>query len=228
MSPVWFSRKGFALVPIALLVLLSLSYSATRDGGYHYMVPWRTPPTTSFRELLSTVLPSDKAPHSKTLGVAGKIYVIGLPGRVDRRSEMQKLQDAMGASRSPRRRTSTPPICALTTVHCADITFTWHNATDMHAPAIGTILERIRQARVAARAGLEREHPNPEAYPFAWPADARSREPLRRDDIAGAELWFLPQHAGGRLPPLKPVPVPDTRPVEHVAQGNNEPNVDWP
>ncbi|KAF7971859.1 hypothetical protein HWV62_19804 [Athelia sp. TMB] len=204
MSPVWYSRKGSAVVLIALLVLLSLSYSATRDGGYHYMGPWRTRPSSSFREMLSTVLPSDRAPHSKTLGVSGKIYVIGLPGRADRRSEMEKLQDAM------------------------DITFTWHNATDMHSPAIGTILERIRHARAAARGGHEGEHPNPEAYPFAWPADAHSREPLQRDDIAGSELWFLPQHAAGRLPPLKPVPVPDTRPVEHVAQGNNEPNPDWP
>ena len=49
-----------------------------------------------FRQLLSTVHPLDRLPHSKTLGVAGSIYVIGLPHREDRRNVMRGLEKAMG------------------------------------------------------------------------------------------------------------------------------------
>jgi hypothetical protein len=49
-----------------------------------------------FRQLLSTVNPLDRLPHSKTLGVAGSIYVIGLPLREDRRNVMRGLEKAMG------------------------------------------------------------------------------------------------------------------------------------
>lgn len=52
--------------------------------------------SSEYRRLLSTVSPLDRVPHSKTLGVASRIYVIGLPRREDRRASMEKLARAMG------------------------------------------------------------------------------------------------------------------------------------
>ena len=51
---------------------------------------------SEYRKLLSTVKPLDRAPHSKTLGVASRIYVIGLPIREDRRKSLKSLERAMG------------------------------------------------------------------------------------------------------------------------------------
>lgn len=101
------SRKSLALLPLALLTaLLWLSYyfKAVEDGdeiltcsGSKPRLPIHHEPARSYRDLISTVHPLDRVPHSKTLGVASKIYVIGLPGRKDRRREMESLADAMGA-----------------------------------------------------------------------------------------------------------------------------------
>lgn len=101
-------RKYSVLLPLTILAaLLWLSYNlkADEDGDELLTCPGPSSihhePSRSYRDSLSTVLPSDRAPHSKTLGVAGKIYVIGLPGREDRRREMQSLQEAMGAFADP-------------------------------------------------------------------------------------------------------------------------------
>ena len=51
---------------------------------------------SEYRRLLSTITPLDRAPHSKTLGVASRIYVIGLPAREDRRKSLKNLERAMG------------------------------------------------------------------------------------------------------------------------------------
>ena len=51
---------------------------------------------SEYRKLLSTISPLDRAPHSKTLGVASRIYVIGLPAREDRRKSLESLERAMG------------------------------------------------------------------------------------------------------------------------------------
>jgi hypothetical protein len=52
--------------------------------------------SSEYRRLLSTIHPTDRVPHSKTLGVASRIYVIGIPRREDRRASMEKLARAMG------------------------------------------------------------------------------------------------------------------------------------
>lgn len=52
--------------------------------------------TSEYRRLLSTISPMDRVPHSKTLGVASRIYVVGLARREDRRASMEKLARAMG------------------------------------------------------------------------------------------------------------------------------------
>lgn len=54
--------------------------------------------SSEYRQRLNSIRPIDRLPHSKTLGVASRIYVIGLPGRKDRRSVMAKLEKAMGRS----------------------------------------------------------------------------------------------------------------------------------
>lgn len=51
---------------------------------------------SEYRRFLSTVHPLDQVPHSQTLGIASKIYVIGLPSRTDRRDNMEALAKAMG------------------------------------------------------------------------------------------------------------------------------------
>ncbi|KZP09602.1 hypothetical protein FIBSPDRAFT_938406 [Athelia psychrophila] len=212
---IWLSRKSFALFPLVLLTaLLWLFYNfkAAEDGveiltcrGPEPFPPVHHELSRSYRDLLSTVYPSDRVLHSKTLAVAGKIYVIGLPSREDRRREMESLAEAM------------------------DITFTWHDATDMHSLTINTILERMRQARQQARLGRESEFNNPEAFPWdAWPDDTHSQELLRPDDIAGSELWLLPSDAPNALPALSPVPSPDVRHILHGVQGDNSVNPDWP
>jgi hypothetical protein len=52
--------------------------------------------SSEYRRLLGTIYPSDRVPHSKTLGIASRIYVIGLKRREDRRAAMEKLARAMG------------------------------------------------------------------------------------------------------------------------------------
>jgi hypothetical protein len=144
--------------------------------------------SSEYRRLLSTVSPLDRVPHSKTLGVASRIYVIGLPRREDRRASMEKLARAM------------------------DITLTWHNATDSSSPIATEILERVRWAREEARKGHEAELQGSDSFPLVFPDHEQLDEFLGADDIDGSELWFLPQSSPFALPPLPPPPIPDTRP----------------
>jgi len=144
--------------------------------------------SSQYRRLLSTINPIDHVPHSKTLGVASRIYVIGLARRVDRRISMEKLARAM------------------------DITLTWHNATDSSDPIATEILERVRWAREEAPKGHETELQGSESFPLVFPDTQQLDEYLAPDDLDGSELWFLPQSSPSALPPLPPPPVPDTRP----------------
>lgn len=106
-----------------------------------------------------------------------------------------------------------------------DIEFTWHDATDMHGPLITRILERIRWARAEARKGHEFEIKVPESFPWSLPEDAASTEPLRRGELAGAELWTLDDNDPRALAPLPPPPTPDTRPEEVGMYGDNDPAI---
>jgi len=89
-----------------------------------------------------------------------------------------------------------------------DITFTWHNATDMHSPIIAEILERIRYTREESRKGHEDKFPTPDSFPFAFADDVTSDDLLQPGDISGSELWHLPPSSPLALPPL-PAYVPD-------------------
>jgi hypothetical protein len=85
---------------LGLSVLILVSYM----GYPHALQTFQLSPSPSydtsseFRRLLNDVNPLDRFPHSKTLGVASRLHMIGLPHREDRRMIMQKLGHAMGRS----------------------------------------------------------------------------------------------------------------------------------
>jgi hypothetical protein len=100
------SRKKEAITTFATVALLFTLYNAylqTQDGLQLFTLPQNISTehpvvdnAADYRRLLSTVNPLDGLPHSKTLGVASRIYVIGLPDREDRRIIMENLEKAMG------------------------------------------------------------------------------------------------------------------------------------
>ena len=91
---------------LVMFTLLVISYKADTNFRIQDYLPLGKDVSTDpllaaggaaeYRRLLSTVNPLDTTPHSKTLGVASRMYVIGLPGREDRRILMESLQNAMG------------------------------------------------------------------------------------------------------------------------------------
>lgn len=221
------------LALLGVFALLSLAYHVKQSTKLvvepqasshpHVVIPEDGP--SEYRKLLNTITPLDRAPHSKTLGVASRIYVIGLPGRGDRRKALASLEKAMGkpAVFDCYLSLRLTHICFL-----SDITFTYHDSTDYRSPVISQILERIRYTRAESRIGHEAELRGPEAYPFSFPSAIESNEPLDPDDIAGSELWALSPDSPLALPPLPPPPVPDTRPPNHVTMGDGEPEPQFP
>ena len=88
-------KKLFAT--LAMFVLLLVSYQmVSLPEHVSTEEPLPINDTTEHRRLLSTLHPLDGVPHSKTLGVASRLYVIGLPGRQDRHVLMESLEKAMG------------------------------------------------------------------------------------------------------------------------------------
>lgn len=171
----------------AALLLLSQRLALESFLGrfsHHAISRWYTGPGASiYRQTLSTVRPYDTAPHSKTLGVADRIYVVSLPFRSDRREIMTGLERAM------------------------DLEFTWHDATDLHTKDIQDILERIRWWRNENRVNDSVPKADPSPFKFKWADDINELGPNL--GLSGADLW--PESAG-KLPPLPPPPSPDTRP----------------
>jgi hypothetical protein len=95
------NKEVFAILVLIALVLSSYNSftfwstqqsSISPEGTHTYPIN----DASEFRRLLSAVNPLDALPHSKTLGVASRLYVLGLPGRDDRREVMERLQTAMG------------------------------------------------------------------------------------------------------------------------------------
>ncbi|KAF8761899.1 hypothetical protein RHS01_01025 [Rhizoctonia solani] len=136
---------------------------------------------STYRQQLASVRDIDNAPHSRTLGVAQRVYVIGLPRRKDRRQHMETLIRAM------------------------DIDVVWHDALDMHSKLVTDILERVRWVRAQSRIGHESQVPDPQGLVFKWLPDVGSDAPVPAHD--GSDLWFIP----GRIDPLRPrlSPIPD-------------------
>lgn len=98
------SRKTvFAALAVCILVLISYYHYLDLGSVQHSTLPEYSTEqflvidnVTGHRRVLSTVNPLDGFLHSKTLGVASRLYVIQLPGREDRRTLMESLQKAMG------------------------------------------------------------------------------------------------------------------------------------
>jgi GR25 family glycosyltransferase involved in LPS biosynthesis len=87
-SPLLLSfRHPVLLIFIGGLAIFGLFQTSIRiiAGQYIPLVPRPKPPT-----------PSDPSKSNETLGVATKIYVISLPHRTDRRSQMDQLRQTLG------------------------------------------------------------------------------------------------------------------------------------
>lgn len=154
--------------------------------SHHAVSQWNAQSGGSgYRQILSSVRPLDTAPHSKTLGIADRIYVVSLPSRTDRREIMSDLERAM------------------------ELEFTWHDATDFRTKDIQDILERLRWWRNEHRVNDSVPRADPSPYTFKWADDVNDVGPNL--GISGADLW--PGSVGKTLlPPLPPPPSPDNRP----------------
>ncbi|QRV90908.1 glycosyltransferase family 25 protein [Ceratobasidium sp. AG-Ba] len=153
-----------------------------------------------YRQQLGNVREIDHLPHSRTLGVAQKIYVIGLARRTDRRAHMDKLMSAM------------------------DLEYEYYDALDLHDELVTTILERVRWARAQSRIGHEKEVSDPQGLRFAWLPDVGSSAPV--PPRAGVDYWFVRPGDPQSLKALPPPPSPDTRPplLRTAGEGQLLPN----
>jgi hypothetical protein len=103
MTPWPVFRKKEIIATLAIISLFLVFYN-----GYPQTIEYLRPQplqvddaVAQYRHLLSTVNPLDRLPHSKTLGVASRIYLIGLPNREDRRVVLHSLEKAMGGKNVP-------------------------------------------------------------------------------------------------------------------------------
>ncbi|KAG8700028.1 hypothetical protein FRC09_006216 [Ceratobasidium sp. 395] len=192
-SALWHSKSNVPLTTDAVLKL-----SDTQLLSLHASNP-SLANASPLRQRLSTLLdlnPSTPHPH---LGVASRIIVIGLARRTDRRAHMERLRRAMG------------------------LEFDWFDAIDTADPRVFEIRERVRWAREESRKGVESVVPD---LNFAWSDEVekmlKEGVPDEPVGIKNADIWSLhddPRYA--RLPPLPPVPNPDTRkPLTHMGGFN--------
>ncbi|CAE6429323.1 unnamed protein product [Rhizoctonia solani] len=182
-----FRAYGLILFAAGALIILSASFQQrlSLDDLFWESAPRANPETnveSTYRQQLASVRDIDNAPHSRTLGVAQRIYIIGLPRRKDRREHMETLVKAM------------------------DIDVVWHDALDMHSKIVTDIFERVRWVRAQSRIGHESQVPDPQGLVFKWLPDVGSDAPVPARD--GSDLWFVP----GEMQSLPAPPLPDTRP----------------
>ncbi|KAG9127376.1 hypothetical protein FRC07_014540 [Ceratobasidium sp. 392] len=198
------SFRAYGLILTAVLSLFFLSAAFQQRLSLDDLF-WNSPAQpesirktadTLYHQQLSTVRQIDRSPHSRTLGVAQKIYVIGLARRADRRAHMAKLMEAM------------------------DLDFEYYDALDMHDELVTTIFERVRWARAQSRIGHEHEVTNPQGLKFEWLPDVGSGGPV--PPRAGVDYWFMRSGDPQGLKPLPPPPSPDTRPPLLRTAGEDE------
>jgi hypothetical protein len=139
-----------------------------------------------FHTQISRVRPTDKLPHSRTLGIADAIYVISLARRTDRREIMDSIADALG------------------------LDFTYVDATDFKEPSGKAIIDNIRDRvrwqrnRIDDRDALPSDWPKADyskskiyvhnAFPFKWSADVEENkdDPLAKPlGVYGADYWDM-------------------------------------
>ena len=190
MRPYSHRHIGSLLLVFCAGALLLLSQRLAQNSflgrlSHRALSQWYTESVSGYRQTLGTVQPFDTAPHSKTLGVADRIYVVSLPFRADRRETMSGLESAM------------------------DLELTWHDATDFHTKDVQDILERIRWWRNENRVNDSVPKADPSPFKFKWADDINDVGPNL--GLSGSDLW--PESVGGSmLPRLPPPPTPDTRP----------------
>lgn len=171
------------LTAVVTVTLVVVSTSIQQRLGLEKYSRSRRGTGSAYHRELDAVRDVDRAPHSRTLGVAQRIYAISLPRRVDRRDHMETLAAAM------------------------DIGIIWHDALDMHSRLVTQILERVRWARAQSRIGHETDVPDVQGLRFTWSPDVGSDAPVLLD--RGADVWLslkeldAPPSPDGRAPLLR-------------------------
>ena len=94
--------QGVVVITVLCIVSLVLVIAATLTTAYPLSVGTRAAVSlasyvkaTDSRLALQTIRPIDHLPHSPSLGVFDKIFVIHLQGRLERKTRMESLQDAL-------------------------------------------------------------------------------------------------------------------------------------
>lgn len=145
---------------LIVLYFLSLWHST--------LIEWQKVRSPSYRTVLSTLRPTDTQNHSRTLGVASKIYVLNLAKRTDRRLGMEELARAM------------------------DLDFNFFNGTDLgeekYAEEMKRVLDHVREWRSLHRVNKTAPNRDPENFHFRWAEDTGRNDELG-SDFQGAELW---------------------------------------
>lgn len=168
-----------------LLTLAAFSYFFLWDDQRSHIqdtITRHTPTPThtkdaTFREKLAKIGSLDNRPHSRTLGVASRLYTIGLAHRKDRHDSMERLASAM------------------------EIDLTWHYGLLSSDPLVDRILERVQWARAESLNTVSHTHSNDNpTLHFSWAPDVGQSGPL--DSPEESELWFLPPGTPGALNPL--------------------------
>ena len=197
------SRRSLLAIAIIGLIYFLTHLSKSRELIESHMPGSGSsePDDETFRKQLSLVRPSDKQPHSRTLGVADSIFVISLKRRQDRRDIMDSIAQAL------------------------DLDFTYVDSTDFKTPKGRETIDRIRnrvrwqRGRIDDRDALPDDWPTPDeiksdsyilnAFPFKWSDDVMKNKdnPLGRPlGISGADYWDMdpPNEEWEKAHPLPP------------------------
>jgi len=199
------SRRGLlALCLVSTLYFLTqLSNSHEFFSGGSSKAHPSAPPKddNDFRHLLASVRPTDKLPHSRTLGIADAIFVISLARRLDRKATMDSIAEAL------------------------DLDFTYVDATDYKTPRGRRIIDNLRdrvrwqRQRIDDREARPSDWPTPDhnksdtfimsAFPFKWSDDVEDNKdaPLANPlGVYGADYWDLdpPNEEWEKTHPLPP------------------------
>lgn len=203
------NKQNFVLAVLAAFFFIGLSFnqfqtisgvipqSLVKPHGNADNLTTYEPPL-SYRQRLEQLSVPGSGPHSATLGVASRIYLIHVHQRVDRYEEMSKIERAM------------------------ELKFTWVNATSKTSSAVTNILERIRWWRNQHRQSADDPLEDPSPFVFKWNSDVDGPDDGGPLGMVEADWWDFPlSYPESPLPPLPPAPSPDTRPPVVVSFGED-------
>ncbi|KZT38753.1 hypothetical protein SISSUDRAFT_1046494 [Sistotremastrum suecicum HHB10207 ss-3] len=190
-------KRRAAIIAIVVGLLYIVSVLSSSDDHQWYPYSSSTDNDALYRAQIASVRPTDKLPHSKTLGVADSIYVVSLARRTDRQELMRSIARAL------------------------DLQFTFIDATDFRSARVAKIMERVKwqRPRIDEYDARPEDWPTPDAnssdhliyhaFPFAWSQDLIENyaDPLQNPiGISGADYWTLdpPDAAWEAEHPLPP------------------------